>query len=611
VTIGTTSIRASFNCDGVTKIFPVPIQAYLATDFTVILTAPVSAGGAQTVITLNSDYSLAASSTDQPPKWTLTTLAAGAYAAGYTLQVICSPVETQNSQYVQGQSFPSQAVQTNLDRLTQMVQRLTDQVSRSVHVPDGDVAPAMQLPIASVRAGLALICDANGNIGIGVIPTAALTQTIFNAFLALSGPYAETALEIAAGTTPINYSKFPSPWKDISRFVTDNTGGLDVSGQFANAIKAEKNIVIPQGIYNLGTTGLVLPANLRMEASGRGSAILKYAGTGFAVDGFGQSDLALSDFSIDTTGNAAATALRFGNGAQHIYLNNIECDGENASGANSGIGLLLDAANPGTFSGNLLAQLFYTLGYKIGVKFTGHDVGLNTWTSVSFLQSYILGRAAGIIAGSIGLWMDPNTNGVGSMFHGGTIESFATGLRHDNGGYGIDFAADIEGNTLPYTVGASFAGRIRQMTSTGNSFEQAANGSGGPVWFCGQQLSGQVDAESYYGPRVTVYDDSTNSAEWAIYRGPISSGFIRGAGNPTKKFAIVMGIGSDNAGARNFLRLNGQTVHWDTQSPQTTGLGTWAEGDVCYNSSAAVGSPKGWTCTVAGSPGTWVSQGNL
>ena len=39
--------------------------------------------------------------------------------------------------------------------------------------------------------------------------------------------------------------------------------------------------------------------------------------------------------------------------------------------------------------------------------------------------------------------------------------------------------------------------------------------------------------------------------------------------------------------------------------------GTWALGDVCTNSSPAIGSPKSWVCTVAGTPGTWVSTGNL
>lgn len=39
--------------------------------------------------------------------------------------------------------------------------------------------------------------------------------------------------------------------------------------------------------------------------------------------------------------------------------------------------------------------------------------------------------------------------------------------------------------------------------------------------------------------------------------------------------------------------------------------GAWAQGDYCRNSAPAVGRPKGWICTAAGTPGTWVSEGNL
>lgn len=39
--------------------------------------------------------------------------------------------------------------------------------------------------------------------------------------------------------------------------------------------------------------------------------------------------------------------------------------------------------------------------------------------------------------------------------------------------------------------------------------------------------------------------------------------------------------------------------------------GTWKIGDRVYNSVPAVGQPKSWVCTVAGTPGTWVSEGNL
>ena len=45
-----------------------------------------------------------------------------------------------------------------------------------------------------------------------------------------------------------------------------------------------------------------------------------------------------------------------------------------------------------------------------------------------------------------------------------------------------------------------------------------------------------------------------------------------------------------------------------TAVPSTT---TWKQGDIAINRVPVVGSPKAWRCTVAGTPGTWVSEGNL
>lgn len=39
--------------------------------------------------------------------------------------------------------------------------------------------------------------------------------------------------------------------------------------------------------------------------------------------------------------------------------------------------------------------------------------------------------------------------------------------------------------------------------------------------------------------------------------------------------------------------------------------GTHVAGDRVFNSAPGVGTPKSWVCTVAGTPGTWVSEGNL
>jgi hypothetical protein len=70
-----------------------------------------------------------------------------------------------------------------------------------------------------------------------------------------------------------------------------------------------------------------------------------------------------------------------------------------------------------------------------------------------------------------------------------------------------------------------------------------------------------------------------------------------------------------------------RTVYWGTSSTKmansATGLniewrisavpatGTWAVGDAAEQSVPVVGNPKRWRCTVAGVPGTWVSEGNL
>jgi hypothetical protein len=52
------------------------------------------------------------------------------------------------------------------------------------------------------------------------------------------------------------------------------------------------------------------------------------------------------------------------------------------------------------------------------------------------------------------------------------------------------------------------------------------------------------------------------------------------------------------------------TVMYGNAAP-TSSAKAYALADTIYNIAPAVGSPKGWVCTVAGSPGTWVSMGNL
>lgn len=291
MTIATTVPRVAFLCDGITTVFPVPIQAYAAADFLVLLTASAAAGGATTILTLGSNYGLAASSTDSPPKWTLTSSAGGGvaspYPAGYTLQVILNPAQTHASQYVQGQAFPSLTVQTDLDRLTQMVQRLQDELSRTIHAPDGDVSPGMLLPPANQRASLYLATDPNGNI----ILTAALPGTANTA--ASLGPIlnpqtaAETAAFAALGFGSVVNFLLPVGYVDRYKTnavpgTTDMTQPINVAVQVAKQQGGGEVVfqpgadyfVVPTPTGPTGVTAISLVSMNNVYVRGRGARII-------------------------------------------------------------------------------------------------------------------------------------------------------------------------------------------------------------------------------------------------------------------------------------------------------------------------------------------------
>lgn len=307
MTISTTAPRVVLNCDGVSKVFPVPIQAYQPTDFLVIHS---TAAGVQSVLLLNSDYSLATSGSLNPTAWSMTTLAAAAFPAGDNLQAILNPVEQQQTQYVQGQAFPSLAVQTNFDRLTQMVQRLQDQINRSVRTSDGDINPAMQLPTAIARALTYQAYDVNGN----VLCTPALPGTANTP--ASLGPiiYPRSLAEINAGITPLPQNQV-YVWGDLRRYGA--VGGL------FGAVPAADDSAAFLAACKVGY--VLVPADMAFKiVTGVGTAISPLANQ-VVIQGYGDN----SQLYCDTTGTLSATTnyLLYGTGAgcvvRDVFIGNI------------------------------------------------------------------------------------------------------------------------------------------------------------------------------------------------------------------------------------------------------------------------------------------------
>jgi hypothetical protein len=59
-------------------------------------------------------------------------------------------------------------------------------------------------------------------------------------------------------------------------------------------------------------------------------------------------------------------------------------------------------------------------------------------------------------------------------------------------------------------------------------------------------------------------------------------------------------VGSTIVGTNNMV--------WGSAAPST---GTWARGDVCWNTGASGGGSPGWVCSAGGTSGTWKTMANL
>lgn len=115
-------------------------------------------------------------------------------------------------------------------------------------------------------------------------------------------------------------------------------------------------------------------------------------------------------------------------------------------------------------------------------------------------------------------------------------------------------------------------------------------------------MQARGDAMTNYRLR---HDDSRFCWQWQSVGGIPVAEFLTNA-HPTRPnlFRAPNGFLLGNA-------ASGGDGIFLTAMPAVPAAGTWAAGDVVKNSAPNVGQPKGWVCTVAGTPGTWFSEGAL
>lgn len=245
MTIITTQARVTYAGDNVSTLFPVPFEFFLNSDLTVVKTA---VGGGVATLVLGVDYALTNAGVISGGSLTKTT----ALLTGETMAIFLNPPIEQESHYISNGPFPASTLENDIDRQTQISQRLSDQISRAIRAPDGDpsaIAASFLLPSYLVRA--------NTNVGFDGVGNLSLNQTLSAGTLSAAsiGTFItpQTPGEAAVGVTIV------SVWKREG--VASRYGILPNNAAFATANTAALRQLASYKLHATGWTGKVVFEN--------------------------------------------------------------------------------------------------------------------------------------------------------------------------------------------------------------------------------------------------------------------------------------------------------------------------------------------------------------
>lgn len=186
MTISTVDSRTTYSGNDVTTAFAFPYKFLADVDIVVSITDALGVATAQTITT---HYTVAGAGLDGGGTITMVT----APASTDTLVIYREVLITQETDYIEGDSFPANTHETALDRLTMICQQLFAKVNRSFRLAD-DAASNIDLVLPEPEAGKLIKINGDASaleysdlseFGIGISIqherlTAAAGQTVFS-----------------------------------------------------------------------------------------------------------------------------------------------------------------------------------------------------------------------------------------------------------------------------------------------------------------------------------------------------------------------------------------------------------------------------------------------
>lgn len=433
MTIITTQSRITYAGDGITTAFPVPFEFFLNSDITAVKTA---VGGGVSTLVQTVDYVMFGAGVP----------AGGALfktlplLVGETLAIFLNPPIEQESHYPANNPFPASTLENDLDRQTQISQRLNDILSRSLRAPDGDPASGTAgflLPSSIARANTFLTFDANGNPAIAQsLPSGTLSQAVIAALL---NP--QTPAEAAASVTPAAQQyPFTTPI-DLRRYGQIGSATPDNAALTSALAVVNGNGVIALPANFSGTNPATLPA---------GVSIIDYRVAGAFPTG---SDLLNGGRWINIGGNPEGSVAGFH--CQQWVTNPVETS--SAILATNKVTGNLSAAGGAMAAGTFELDTYGTISsaganiyQAVGGQFAIRSLGQTLALVVGVEGGGGIDRASATtnITTCVGVQGDGCTNvssagaTIANAFGGRFIQSTAAGITNNN------FALSCEGDAM-------------------------------------------------------------------------------------------------------------------------------------------------------------------
>jgi len=403
MTISSTTRKAGpFLGDGVNAGFPFAFKVFTQSD---VLVARADTNGAESILTLGTDYSVSLN-VDQnaSPGGTVTTTAP--LAVGYTVTLasrvpVLQPIDITNL----GGFYP-RVINDALDRATVQIQQLAEEVGRtarlSISTPDG-VSAEMPPPVANRLIGW----NETGTALVNQDPGSVVTDSsaAFNA--AIRGDYASTALgkgaslvglhdagnrftatdaegalaELAARVA-LRYADRFSPWDYGASATTGADNQAAVQACFDAAVASGKQArVVLWGDWSISDP--ITVTNVKNLAVEGGNFTLLPA---FPVNRYAFEFLATADRATDWL---------------HVSFVKVECSQIAGSG-----GFLIQAGFKCTLYA-CQAQHFKGIGFRVQENFGSHEVMLQSCWAMEYLYADGAVAYTGPWTGA-GFRIDPN-----------------------------------------------------------------------------------------------------------------------------------------------------------------------------------------------------------